>query len=89
MPSIVTGLVLVLGLCSLAALCSLAESALGRAQKWRLRDRAGRGDRGARAALEAAADLDRLGASARLIVAFATILVGVVVGVPIMYGCCA
>ena len=73
MPSIATSLVLFLSLCFLIALCSVAESALRRAQKWRLRDRAGRGDRGARAALEAAADLDRFRASVRLIVAFATL----------------
>ncbi|APW63553.1 hemolysin family protein [Paludisphaera borealis] len=81
MSSIVTSVILVLGFSFLVGLCSLAESALGQVQKWRLRDRAGRGDHGAQAALEVACDLDRFGTSARLIITFATVLIGVVSGV--------
>lgn len=81
MSSIVLSVVLVLVFVFFIGLCTLAESALGHVQKWRLRDRAGRGDRGARAALEIASDLDRFKGSMRLIVAAATVLTGVVVGV--------
>lgn len=81
MSSIVVSVVLVLAFVLLIGLCTLAESALGRVQKWRLRDRAGRGDRGARAALEVACDLDRFSGAMRLLVALASVLIGLVGGV--------
>lgn len=81
MSSIVTGVVLLLGLIGLIGVCSLAESALGQIQKWRLRDRAGRGDLGARAALEVACDVERFGTTMRLIVVTASVSTGVVGGV--------
>jgi putative hemolysin len=81
MSSIVTSVLLLLSAIFLVGLCSLAEAALSQIQKWRLRDRAWRGDRGAQAALELARDLDRFGTSTRLIVTFLTILTGVVSGV--------
>ncbi len=81
MSSIVASVLLVLGFILFVGFCTLAESALGQVQKWQLRGRAGRGDRGARAATEVARDLDRFHGAMRLLVALASVVVGLVVGV--------
>lgn len=81
MSSIVVSVALVLAFILFIGFCTLAESALGQVQKWRLRDRAGRGDRGARAALEVACDLERFRGAMRLLVALASVLIGLVGGV--------
>ena len=81
MSSIAVSVVLVLAFILCIGLCTLAESALGQVQKWRLRDRASRGDRGAQAALEVACTPDRFSGAMRLLVALASVLVGLVGGV--------
>jgi putative hemolysin len=83
MPSIPTAVCLVLSLVVITGLLSLSEFAQVAARRWRLRERASRGDRGAGAALRLSEDLDRFVRTVRLGMSLAATLAGVYVGITI------
>jgi putative hemolysin len=71
-----TPLVVILPLVLLLGLFSMAETALATARKWRLRERASRGQRGAAAALRLSENLERSVSSMRLGITLAATAAG-------------
>jgi putative hemolysin len=80
MSSILTEIVVILGLILAGGLFSLSESAVVSARKWRLKDLAGRGDRGAEAALRLCEDVECFVPAVRIGIALTGTLVGVYAG---------
>jgi putative hemolysin len=78
-PNLTAVLVIVL-LVLVTGLLSLSEFALVASRRWRLRERAARGDRGARAALRLSEDLERFVRTVRLGVTLAATLASVYAG---------
>src|SRR5690349_7411563 len=66
MSSMHTTLLVILSLILLLGFFSMAESALATARRWRLREKAARGERGAVAALRLSENLERSALSVRL-----------------------
>ena len=75
-----TPLVVILSLILLLGLFSMAESALATARRWRLREKAGRGERGAAAALRLSENLERSLSSVRLGITLAATAAGFYAG---------
>lgn len=80
MTSIVMPALEILALLAVAGLCSLLRHALGAVNLARLRDRAAKGERGARSALELAREPEGPSAAARLAATTALIMAGAVAG---------
>lgn len=80
MSSMHTPLVVILSLILLLGLFTLAESALAKARRWRLRERASRGKRGAAAALRLSENLERTITSVRLGITLAVTSAGFYAG---------
>ncbi len=80
MSSILISIIVVLGLILAVGLLSLSESALATVRRWRLRDQAARGQRGAAAALRLTEHLDRLVPVIRIGAALAVTTAGVYAG---------
>src|SRR4051794_29216183 len=80
MSSMHTPLVVILSLILLLGLFSMAESALATARRWRLREKAGRGERGAATALRLSENLERSVTSVRLGIILAATAAGFYAG---------
>ncbi len=80
MSSMHTPLVVILSLILLLGLFSMAESALATARRWRLREKAGRGEHGAAAALRLSENLERSLSSVRLGITLAATAAGFYAG---------
>ena len=80
MSSILTSISVIVGLILAVGLMSLSESALVNARRWRLRERAARGERGAAAALRLTEHLGRLVPTVRVGATLAGTLAGVCAG---------
>ena len=80
MSSMHTPLVVILSLILLLGLFSMAESALAMARRWRLREKAGRGERGAATALRLSENLERSLSSVRLGITLAATAAGFYAG---------
>jgi putative hemolysin len=85
MSSILTAVLVILLLILVMGLLSLSEFAQVSSRRWRLRERAGRGDRGANAALRLSEDLERFVPTVRLGMALAGTLAGVYAGITLSH----
>ena len=81
MSSILTAFLVILLLILVTGLLSLSEFAQVASRRWRLRERAARGDRGAGAALRLSEDPDRFVRTVRLGMTMAATLAGLYAGV--------